>query len=96
MPSYSWLLANRVDPEDIQASLTALSKVGVPYSADQIANAPATMQVQALEIVGRLAAQKITAEPDREIIALIAYLQRLGKDGRAAIAAGQGGGPSTP
>jgi cytochrome c oxidase cbb3-type subunit I/II len=94
MPDYPWLYRNRYDPADIQASLTALSKVGVPYSAEEIAGAPAAMQAQ--EIVGRLAAQKITSEPDREIIALIAYLQRLGKDGRAAIAAGQGGGPSTP
>lgn len=96
MPDYPWLLRDRYDPADIQASLRALSKVGVPYTAEEIANAPAAMQAQAQEIVGRLAGSKITAEPDREIIALIAYLQRLGKDGRAAIAAGQGGGPSTP
>jgi hypothetical protein len=29
-------------------------------------------------------------------VALIAYLQRLGKDGKAAIAKGEGGGPSVP
>jgi len=96
MPNYPWLYTDKYDPADIQASLTALSKVGVPYSAADIAAAPAAMDAQAREITGRLADQKITADPDREIIALIAYLQRLGKDGRAAIAAGQGGGPSTP
>jgi cytochrome c oxidase cbb3-type subunit I/II len=95
MPPYAWLLKDRYDPADIQASLRALKRVGVPYSDEQIAGAPTTMQVQASGIVGRLKEQGITAEPDREIIALIAYLQRLGKDGRAAIAAGQtAAGPS--
>ncbi|MEO8029232.1 MAG: cytochrome-c oxidase, cbb3-type subunit II [Gemmatimonadota bacterium] len=96
MPTYGWLLTQQYDPADIQASMRALSRVGVPYSTEDIAAAPAAMQTQALGIVGRLADQKITAQPDREIIAVIAYLQRLGKDGRAAIAAGQGGGPSVP
>jgi cytochrome c oxidase cbb3-type subunit I/II len=96
MPNYPWLYVDKYDPADIQASLTALSRVGVPYTAADIAGAPAAMDAQAREITGRLAEQKITTEPNREIIALIAYLQRLGKDGRAAIAAGQGGGPSTP
>lgn len=89
MPTYTWLHRQSYDPADIQASLRALSKVGVPYSAEDIANAPAAMQAQAQEIVGRLKQAGIDAQPDREIIALIAYLQRLGKDGKAAIAAGE-------
>jgi hypothetical protein len=44
---------------------------------------------------------EITTEPDREIVALIAYLQRLGLDGKAALAraaAGDGAptGPAMP
>jgi cytochrome c oxidase cbb3-type subunit I/II len=45
------------------------------------------MAAQAQGIVERLKQANIAAEPDKEIVALIAYLQRLGKDGRAAIAA---------
>jgi cytochrome c oxidase cbb3-type subunit I/II len=89
MPVYTWLHRQSYDPADIQASLRALSKVGVPYTAEEIANAPAAMQAQAQDIVGRLKGAGIDAQPDREIIALIAYLQRLGKDGKAAIAAGE-------
>jgi cytochrome c oxidase cbb3-type subunit I/II len=87
MPPYPWLLHDRYDVSDVQASLRALRKVGVPYSDADIAGAPAAIEAEARGIVERLGTAGITAEPDRDVIALIAYLQRLGKDGRAAIAA---------
>jgi cytochrome c oxidase cbb3-type subunit I/II len=87
MPPYGWLLRQRYDVADIQASLRALRKVGVPYTDQDIAGASEAIAAQAAEIVARLGQAGITAEPDREIIAMIAYLQRLGRDGRAAIAA---------
>jgi len=90
MPPYAWLLRQPYDPLDIQASLRALRRVGVPYTEEEIAGAPQSIASQATEIVARLEQAGITAEADREIIAMIAYLQRLGKDGRAAILAGQG------
>lgn len=90
MPTYQWLLEWKVDPADIQASLTALSRVGVPYTQADIDGAPASMAQQGNEIVARLKSSNITAAPDDEIVAMIAYLQRLGKDGRAAIEAGEG------
>jgi cytochrome c oxidase cbb3-type subunit I/II len=89
MPPYTWLLRQSYDPADIQASLRALRKVGVPYTDAEIAGAPADMRAQAQGIVDRLKQAGIDATSDREIVALIAYLQRLGKDGRAAIAAGE-------
>jgi cytochrome c oxidase cbb3-type subunit I/II len=89
MPQYTWLLRQSYDPADIQASLRALKRVGVPYTDAEIAGAPADMQTQAAGIIDRLKQAGIDAKPDREIVALIAYLQRLGKDGRAAIAAGE-------
>lgn len=88
MPPYTWLHRQAYDPADIQASLRALKKVGVPYTDEQIAGAPADMQAQAAGISERLKAAGIDADPGKEIVAMIAYLQRLGKDGRAAIAAG--------
>lgn len=89
MPGYSWLYDRRYDAADIQASLRALRRVGVPYGEADIATAPAAIQQQAEGIVARLGQSGITTTTDREIVALIAYLQRLGKDGRAAIEAGQ-------
>jgi cytochrome c oxidase cbb3-type subunit I/II len=88
MPPYQWLHRQRIDPADVQASVRALQRAGVPYTDTDIAGTPAQVAAQGQEIVARLAAAGIKTEPDREIIALIAYLQRLGKDGRAAIAAG--------
>jgi len=87
MPPYTWLHEQTYDPADIQASLRALKRVGVPYTDAEIAAAPAAMAEQARGIVDRLAQAGITTQPQREIVALIAYLQRLGKDGKAAIAA---------
>jgi cytochrome c oxidase cbb3-type subunit I/II len=92
MPPYSWLLRQRYDAADIQASLRALRGVGVPYTESEIAGAQESIVSQAAGIVARLEQAGISAEANREIIAMIAYLQRLGKDGRAAIAAGQTAG----
>ena len=94
MPQYTWLHKQTYDPTDIQASLRALKRTGVPYSDEQIASAPASMADQAQGIVDRLKGAGVTTEPDKEIVALIAYLQRLGKDGRAAIAAGATAAPA--
>lgn len=88
MPTYPWLLHQRYDPADIQASLRALRRVGVPYTEAEIADAPAAIRQQAQAIVARLQQAGISTEPDRQIIAVIAYLQRLGKDGKAALAGG--------
>ena len=93
MPPYSWMLHDRYDVADIQASLRALRKVGVPYTDADIDGAPAAIDAQARGIVERLASAGITAEPDRDIIALIAYLQRLGKDGRAALSSAAAAAP---
>ena len=93
MPPYSWMLHDRYDVADIQASLRALRKVGVPYTDADIDGAPAAIEAQARGIVERLASAGITAEPDRDIIALIAYLQRLGKDGRAALSSAAAAAP---
>ena len=86
MPTYPWLLSQRYDTSDVVASLRALRKVGLPYTDAQISGAPATIRAQAGEIVGRLGSGGIKTDADREIVALIAYLQRLGSDGKAALA----------
>jgi cytochrome c oxidase cbb3-type subunit I/II len=85
MPAYAWLLDGRIDAADVQASVTALRKVGVPYSDADVDGVAASLAQQSEGIVERLATAGIQTEADREIVALIAYLQRLGVDGRRAI-----------
>jgi cytochrome c oxidase cbb3-type subunit I/II len=84
MPPYTWLLEDTWSGEDAQKSLVALQTLGTPYTDAQVASAPQDAMVQAEAIVGRLAQTGITTTPDKEVVALIAYLQRLGVDGRAA------------
>jgi cytochrome c oxidase cbb3-type subunit I/II len=67
----------------------------VPYSAADQADVGPSIDQQAGAIVADLAKAGIQTEPDKEIIALIAYLQRLGTDGKAALAARDAaGGPA--
>ncbi|MGQ5523586.1 cytochrome-c oxidase, cbb3-type subunit II [Chitinimonas sp. PSY-7] len=40
MPAFPWLASGKVDPTKVQASMTALRKVGVPYTDAEIAEAP--------------------------------------------------------
>ena len=89
MPNYPWLFTQKIDPEDIKASMTALSYVGVPYTDAEIASAPADMQKQGGASVDRLKAKSFDAEWDDEIIALTAYLQRLGADRRKSLEGAQ-------
>lgn len=91
MPTYGWLLRDKIDPADVRASVVALSRVGTPYANTDLGWVSGQLQEQGTRIVGNLSTAGITAEWDDEIVALIAYLQRLGTDGKAHLA-GQGGG----
>jgi cytochrome c oxidase cbb3-type subunit I/II len=80
MPPYPWLLEKTLDNSTLEAKMEALSKVGVPYSEKEIANARKDLDAQAELIVNSLKKDNIETTKDKEIIALIAYLQRLGTD----------------
>jgi cytochrome c oxidase cbb3-type subunit I/II len=81
MPPYPWLFEQSIDKEETAGKISALRTVGVPYQAryEEIANED--LDAQALKIVQNLKSQDgIDVTPNAEIIALIAYLQRLGTD----------------
>lgn len=88
MPAYQWLLEWKIDPEDIRASVNALAMVGTPYSEQEIADVPKALQTQGGEIVARLEQAGIQAEWDDEIVAMTAYLQRLGTNLQGPVAQG--------
>lgn len=88
MPPYSWLRDATIDADDVAASLRALRIAGTPYSYADVSAVDRALAAQGGEIVARLAASGIQTEADREIVALIAYLQRLGTDGRAMLSGG--------
>lgn len=94
MPGYSWLLSQKLETNSLPARLKALRKTGVPY-AEGYENGPAQRELaaQAGRVVENLKQGMITnAPPDREIIALIAYLQRLGTDIKQTTSAATTGG----
>jgi cytochrome c oxidase cbb3-type subunit I/II len=91
MPAYSWLLDWTVDPSDITASVRALARLGTPYESTEEDWVRGQMQSQGQTIVESLAQTGIETSWDREIIAMIAYLQRLGRDGNAVFRAEEGG-----
>jgi cytochrome c oxidase cbb3-type subunit I/II len=85
MPPYPWLLEQKLDTASLPARIRALRKVGVPYPPGLEAEARKLAEAQAATVVAGLASGSVSnAPPDREIIALIAYLQRLGTDIRGS------------
>lgn len=80
MPSYPWLLDDSIDTATTAARIRAMQTLGVPYEKgyDQIANKE--LMAQAEKISKNLKADKIETGANKEIVALIAYLQRIGVD----------------
>jgi len=83
MPSYAWMLDDPIDTASTPAKIRAMQRLGVPYPEgfDQIANADLMKQAESIRT--KLAADKIKTPANREIIAMIAYLQRMGTDIKA-------------
>jgi cbb3-type cytochrome c oxidase subunit II len=79
MPPYPWLLTHELDFDEIPGKLRALRTVGVPYSDDEIENAVALAEAQAAAVAASVVEQGGPAGlEDKEIAAVVAYLQRLG------------------
>ena len=83
MPTYPWLLEDQLDANSTIAKIKAMKRLGVPYPEGYENNAIKDMEAQAKEIAANLKKDGIETLPDREIVALISYLQRLGKDIKA-------------
>jgi cytochrome c oxidase cbb3-type subunit 2 len=92
MPAYGWLKRTSLQTADLGRHLAALRKVGVPYTADMIANAAAdaygqsvpdtTFSAGVLERYGKgtqIRAFDGVPGDVTEMDALVAYLQILGR-----------------
>jgi cytochrome c oxidase cbb3-type subunit I/II len=80
MPSYPWMLDDDLDTTTTGAKIRAMVQLGVPYPKgfDKIANAH--LKQQADSIAASLKKDGIETPAGKEIIAMIAYLQRIGTD----------------
>ncbi len=89
MPTYAFLIERDLDQGDMGAALTALYRVGVPYTKTDIAKANEDLKVQAdpnadasnlIKRYPKAQTRDFDGQPDRltEMDALVAYLQMLG------------------
>jgi cytochrome c oxidase cbb3-type subunit I/II len=86
MPPYAFLAERMIDPAKTVSKVAAMQKIGVPYAASEVAGAALDAEKQAADIVRELAESGIEVDPRSEMVALIAYLQSLGKRARAGVA----------
>ena len=96
MPSYKWIIKDELDKSLTETKMKTMATLGVPYSDKEIENAQQSMTEQGIQIEKNLYSDpdfaktyendKKNGGPDfiemrnREVVALIAYLQRLGTD----------------
>jgi cytochrome c oxidase cbb3-type subunit I/II len=80
MPAYDWMSTNIMDHSSLPDKISTLRSLGVPYPEGYEVQAIPDLYVQADGIVKSLKSAGIEVMPESEIVALIAYLQRLGTD----------------
>lgn len=80
MPPYPWLIEDKLDISTTKKKIKVMQQLGVPYEKGFEDYANDELMDQAEAIAESLKADGIEVEADRKIIAMIAYLQRLGTD----------------
>jgi len=81
MPPYPWLLENNLDYSTLESKISVLEGLGVPYEEYLNGQDPVELLKKQEAIIAQgLRDGGINVEDNKEIIALIAYLQRLGTD----------------
>ncbi len=93
MPSYRHLFEKDIDFEALRKRVSTMTLLGVPYSDEEVSNAIELAQTQAADMIATMAQQNTLgtiptdestgeriAIEQKQVIALIAYLQRLGSD----------------
>ena len=85
MPAYEFLIEKNLDISTTPAKIRVMQKLGVPYpnEYDQVANDD--LVKQANKISENLKKEGIVVQPNKEIVAVIAYLQKLGIDIKAKV-----------
>ncbi|MBI9041361.1 cytochrome-c oxidase, cbb3-type subunit I [Lutibacter sp.] len=90
MPRYSWLIKNDMNASNLESKMSGLVTLGVPYTPERISGAKQELLAQAKQVEENLRQDPEFVKnygssniQNKEIVALIAYLQRLGTDIKA-------------
>ena len=84
MPDYPWLFTDKTDTGALPSKLAVQRRIGVPYAPMTGAEIQQSCDTQGDVIAADLKAAGAEVPPDREIVALISYLQKLGKAEKVA------------
>jgi cytochrome c oxidase cbb3-type subunit I/II len=80
MPNYAWLANKEVDLSMTPAKIRAMQTLGVPYPEGYDQIAVDDLKKQGQLIADELKASGIEIAPTKEMVAMIAYLHKLGRD----------------
>ena len=83
MPPYAFLAENNLDTASTPAKIRAMITLGVPYAKGYDQQANADLMKQANAIAADLNKSGAPIDANKELVAMIAYLQRLGVDIKA-------------
>ncbi|MDX1477924.1 MAG: cytochrome-c oxidase, cbb3-type subunit I [Saprospiraceae bacterium] len=82
MPPYPWMITRDLDNRSLENKIRVLKQLNTPYPDGYESRALADLQQQAVQVAQSLRNDGIVQEnlERKEIVAMIAYLQRLGTD----------------
>lgn len=80
MPKYPWLAEQDLDISTTNKKMKVMKTLGVPYTEYEIDNGNNALMTQAQTISDNLKKEGIALDSKKELVAVIAYLQRLGTD----------------
>jgi len=81
MPNYPWLYDTKLDTSHTLKKMEVLRTLGTPYDDKDMEKALRQLERDAKRIAERIERDGIEdVDPESEVIALIAYMQKLGKD----------------
>jgi len=80
MPNYAWFAKKDINLDLIPNKIRAMQTLGVPYAEGYDKEAVGDLMIQAQTIVDDLKNSGIDIEPTKQMVAMIAYLHKLGRD----------------
>ena len=80
MPRYHFLLEDKLDLSLLTRKIHVMRTLGVPYTDEEEHGAVGLAEAQAQSISQNLERDGVEGMADKDAVALIAYLQRMGTD----------------